>query len=93
MAKSKLQKTDGMGPLEIKKIRSALRLVWHRSYARALAIKRCIGEDGFSYCENCFKRAPAIKIDHVVQVGDLNAGFLKRLFSVQRTSSPLQNVP
>lgn len=80
MAKKKLEHTDGLGPLEIKKIRSAMRLVWHRSHARKLVVKRCKKDDGFSYCEACGQMTPELKIDHVVQVGDVDGGFLGRLF-------------
>lgn len=80
MAKNKLQKTDGLGPLEIKKLRTAIRLVWHRSYARSLVVKRCIGSGGFSYCEKCNKRSPKIYIDHIEAVGEMNEGYIKRMF-------------
>lgn len=80
MPKSKLSKTDGLGPLEIKKIRTALRLVWHRSYARQLVVKRCLGSNGFSYCEKCKIMAPALKIDHIEACGDVNEGYIERLF-------------
>jgi len=80
MPKKKIEKTDGLGPLEAKKIRIAIRQVWHRSYARSLCVKRCVGSGGYSYCEKCKKRAPKIFIDHVEKVGDLDGGFLSRLF-------------
>jgi hypothetical protein len=81
MAKrTKLEKIDGLGPREIRDIRSSIRQVWHRSHARALCVKRCIGADGFSYCEKCKKRAPKVFIDHIETVGDVDAGFIKRLF-------------
>lgn len=81
MAKKKLQKIDGLGPFEIKKIRSALRQVWHRSYARALVVKRCTRKDGFQYCEKCNKKTPGVKVDHIVQVGDVDAHHIQRLFT------------
>lgn len=81
MAKrKKLEKTDGLGPLEIKKIRTALRLVWHRSHARALVVKRCTGPDGFARCELCKKKTPQLKVDHIEKVGDVDGGFIRRLF-------------
>ena len=80
MARKKIPTVDGLGSREIKDIRSAIRQVWHRSHARKLCVNRCIGEDGFSYCEKCKKRAPKVLIDHIVQVGDLDAGFIQRLF-------------
>jgi hypothetical protein len=80
MKRTKLMKTDGLGPLEIKKIRTALRLVWHRSHARQLVVKRCTGPDGFLYCEACGKKTPAIKIDHIVPCGDVDEGIIRRMF-------------
>lgn len=81
MAKrQKLTKLDGLGPYEIRKIRSAIRIVWHRSYARALVVKRCKDENGFARCEKCKKTTPSLKIDHIKQVGDVDGGFIKRLF-------------
>lgn len=82
--KAKLAKTDGLGPLEIKKIRTAIRLVWHRSHARALVVKRCTGKGGFAYCETCKKRTPSLKIDHIQVVGDVDEGYIKRLFCPSR---------
>lgn len=71
---------DGLGPYEVAKIRSAVRQVWHRSLSRKNAVKRCTGEDGFTYCEVCKVRTPKIKIDHTIAVGDVNAGYIKRMF-------------
>ena len=78
--KKKLVGTDGLGPLEVKKIRTALRLVWHRSYARKLVVLRCTGKDGYSYCELCTERTPKLKVDHIKPVGQVDSGFVKRLF-------------
>lgn len=89
MTKKTLEKSDGFGPYEIKKVRSALRLVWHRSHARALVVKRCTREDGYPYCEKCGERTPKLKIDHIIQCGDLDGGFLARLFC---PSSALQGL-
>ena len=76
----KLKPKDGLGPHEIKKIRSALRRVWQYGYARGLVKKRCIREDGFSYCEKCGGCTPALKVDHIVKCGEVNGGYIKRLF-------------
>jgi hypothetical protein len=73
-------KADGLGPLEIKKIRSALRLCWHRSYSRSLAVKRCIGKHGFYVCEKCLKKTPQLKVDHILKVGEIDQGYISRLF-------------
>lgn len=79
MAK-RLKPTDGLGPKEIKRIRNALRDVWRYSHARTLVIKRCEGKDGFSFCEKCKKRTPKLKVDHIIQCGDVDEGYIKRLF-------------
>lgn len=76
----KLKKTDGLGPLEVKKIRTALRLVWQRAYSRKLVVLRCTKADGFTYCEKCDEATPALKVDHIEKVGDLDTGFIARLF-------------
>ncbi len=78
--RTKLEKSDGLGPYEIKKIREALRQVWQRSRARAIVIKRCTGKDGFEYCEECLERTPGVKVDHTIQVGEVGDGFIQRLF-------------
>lgn len=78
--KIKPEKTDGLGPVEIRKIRTAIRQVWHRCHARKLCVERCVGPDGFSYCEKCKKRSPKVLIDHIKKVGDVDGGFIERLF-------------
>lgn len=81
--------TDGLGPYEIAKIRSAVRQVWHRSMARRLAVKKCTNSSGFFECEKCGSVVPGIKIDHIVPVGSLDTGFIQRLFC---PSSELQGL-
>lgn len=76
----KLQKTDGLGPLEKKKIRQALRLVWQRSHARKLVVERCTDAGGFTRCEECTSRTPNLKIDHIEAVGEVDCNFIARLF-------------
>lgn len=73
-------KVDGLSSKDISKIRSAIRQVWHRSHVRKLCVKRATGKGGFFYCEKCRKRVPKICIDHVVAVGEVDGGFIKRLF-------------
>lgn len=81
MAKrKKVVKTDGLGPCEIRKIRSAIRLVWQRSYARRLVVERCTSFDGFQYCEKCDIQTPGVKVDHLVNCGDVDGGFIARMF-------------
>lgn len=82
--RAKLKPTDGLGPKEIKSIRTALRLVWHRSHARKLCVKRCTDKAGFTRCEKCKKRTPKLKVDHIKKVGDVNGGYIKRLFIPSR---------
>lgn len=80
--KEKIKPSDGLGAYEIKKLRSATRQCWQRSKARKIAVDRCTREDGFTYCEveTCLKITPKIKIDHTIAVGDLDDGYIPRLF-------------
>lgn len=78
--KRKLQKSDGLGPFEIEKIRKALRQEWQRCHARRIVILRCTAPDGFLYCEQCHKMTPKLKVDHINQVGSVDAGHIARLF-------------
>lgn len=78
--KKKAQKTDGLGPREIKQIRAAIRLVWQRSLARKLVVLRCTDKDGFMFCEKCGKRVPKIFVNHIDTVGDVDEGFIERMF-------------
>lgn len=82
MAKKKYENVDGLGPRDIKNLRSAIRLVWQRSHVRKLVVKRCTGEDGFAHCELCKKITPNLKIDHINKVGDLlDPGYIARMFT------------
>lgn len=76
----KLRAKDGLGPYEIKRIRSALRDVWRYSLARRLTEKRCTGKDGFARCEKCKQKTPKLKIDHIIPCGKVDSGYIKRLF-------------
>ena len=72
---------DGWGnPKEIENVRKAIRQVWNWSYSRRLAKNRCLDKDGFFVCEKCKKKTPKIQIHHINTVGDLDSGFLERLF-------------
>lgn len=74
-------KIDGLGPKDVEKIRGAIRKVWHWCYAKKLATARATShKDGFPRCESCNRKAPKIFIDHIVPVGSLDEGFIKRLF-------------
>lgn len=78
--KVKQKPFDGFGPKEKKNARNALRLVWQRSHARKLVIKRCTGKDGFPRCEKCKKKTPVVKVDHIKRIGEMDSGFISRLF-------------
>lgn len=71
---------DGLGPVELRKLRTALRLVWQRSKQWKIVKDRCKDAEGYSVCEKCNKRTPSIKVDHRVPIGDmLEPGFIERL--------------
>lgn len=76
----KTEKVDGLGKKDILKIRSAIRQVWHRSHPRKLCVQRAVGKNGFLFCEKCTKRVPKIYVDHKQKVGDIDGGFIHRLF-------------
>lgn len=78
--KPKEPNVDGLGPKDIRKIRAALRQVWHWSHAKKLVVRRCTLKDGFARCEGCKRIGPKVFVDHIVQVGDVDEGFIKRLF-------------
>ncbi len=82
--KNKIKPMDGLGPYECRKIRNAVRQIWHRSLARKLCVIRCTDFDGFAFCEQCGERAPKITIDHLVQVGAVDSGFIKRMFCASK---------
>lgn len=79
MAK-KNKPTDGLGPLEIAKIRSAIRQVWQRCEARKLVVKRCKLPKGYAKCEGCDQVVPKVYVDHIEPVGVFGYGFIERLF-------------
>jgi 5-methylcytosine-specific restriction endonuclease McrA len=78
--KKQQKAVDGLSAKDIAKIRSAVRQVWHRSHVRKLCVKRATGADGFFRCEKCKKKTPKLCIDHITPVGELDGGFIKRLF-------------
>jgi 5-methylcytosine-specific restriction endonuclease McrA len=78
--KEKQKPIDGYGPIEKKKIRIALRLIWQRSKQWKIVKDRCTDNEGYFKCEKCGKRVPKIKVDHRVPIGDIDdPGFLERL--------------
>lgn len=86
MAKKKVkEKIDGLSPGDVEKIRKAIRQVWSWSYPRRLCLQRAMGKDGFPRCEGKShegnRKVPKVYADHIQRVGDVDAGFLKRLFT------------
>lgn len=89
MAKRKVAtaKVDGLGPKDLKRIRSALRDVWRWNHARQLVLKRCLIAGGFSRCENkkCKKKCPKVFVDHISPCGDVREpGYILRMFIPSR---------
>lgn len=80
MAKKKAVLVDGLGEGDLKKLRSAIRLIWHRSYPRRLCLKRALTPEGFSKCEQCQEVVPQVTVDHLVPCGTLDGGFIDRMF-------------
>lgn len=80
MPKKKYEKVDGLSKKDIARIRSALREVWRWSTPRKLCLERAMGKDGFPRCEQCEKKVPKVFVDHTEPVGDVDAGFIKRLW-------------
>lgn len=89
MARKKKDKmaTDGLGPAELKRIRSAVRQVWSWSTPYRLAKKRAHIKDGFYRCENpeCKhrknERHARVAVDHIDAVGPVQGPrYIKRMF-------------
>lgn len=80
MPKNDVEKIDGLSPKDVEKIRRAIRQVWSWSWPRKLCIKRATGKDGFPRCEKCKRKVPKVYPDHITPVGDVDAGFISRLF-------------
>lgn len=82
--KKAAKKFDGLGPHLKQKIRSAIREVWQRSSeSRKIVVNRTALPNGYSRCEHpaCKgKRYPKNYIDHIENVGDLDGGFIERMF-------------
>lgn len=78
--KKKAEKVDGLSPTDRAKVRSAIRQVWQRSHPRKLAVARVTDKEGFQYCEECGKKCAKVQIDHIIPVGDILVGGIKRMF-------------
>lgn len=70
MAK-RVGKVDGFGVAERKAVHAAVRLVWQRSLARRLALKRATDAEGYLRCEQCRQRTPKAHVDHREPVGEV----------------------
>jgi hypothetical protein len=75
---------DGLGPHLKTKLRSAIREVWQRSSeSRKIVVARCALPNGYSRCEHpaCKgKKHPTVYSDHIVNCGDLDEGYIGRMF-------------
>lgn len=72
---------DGFGPKTRAKCHAACRQIWHRSPMRRECVKRCSRPGDFYQCEGCESTVPKIHIDHIEQVGPVDAyGYFDRLF-------------
>ena len=78
--KEKAKPIDGLGSVELQKLRNAVRQIWQRSKAWKIVKARCLDEEGYPKCEQCHLRVPKIFVDHIVPIGDmLEPGFFERL--------------
>jgi Zn finger protein HypA/HybF involved in hydrogenase expression len=81
MSPRALPKLDGFGPAERKAVHSAVRLVWQRSLARRLAVKRATDAEGYIRCEQCLERTPKHHVDHIENVGEVGGpDYIQRMF-------------
>lgn len=76
----KAEKVDGLSAKDVENIRKAIRKVWMWSTPWRLCKARAVGKDGFSRCEQCKKKVPKVFVDHINAVGDVDGGFIERLF-------------
>lgn len=79
----KLKPIDGLGPREKAKIRNALRDVWRYSLQHRMVVKRCLmvgDKQGRSRCEGCKKPTAKVFVDHITPCGQIDRGFIERLF-------------
>jgi hypothetical protein len=81
MAKKKLEKVDGLGPADEKRLRTAIRQVWSWNHARRLCIARATDKKGFGHCEKCKAKVPKLFADHIKPVGTFDARtFIEKMF-------------
>ena len=87
--KQKEIKIDGLNPSDIKNLRRAIRQCWTWSTPWRLAKARNIGKDGFPVCDKCGKKVPKTHVDHILTVGEVDSGFIERMFTASKN---LQNL-
>ncbi len=80
MAKKRAEKIDGISPKDIERIRRAVRQVWSWSTPRRICIERATDAKGFGRCELCNSKVPKLFADHKLNVGEVDAGFIERMF-------------
>ena len=82
---------DGISPKDKKFLRTKIREVWSWSTPHRMVVRRCLLPNGFSKCENpeCLKKCPKVFVDHIKNVGEVDEGFITRMFV---SSSKLQGL-
>ncbi len=76
-----VEKVDGLGPRDVKRLVTAIRRVWGWNEARKICLARATGKDGFARCELCKKKVPKVYPDHIEPVGTFHAEtYIKRMF-------------
>lgn len=88
-SKKMVQKVDGLSPKNVEQIRKAIRQIWSWSTPRKLCIERATGKDGFPKCEQCKKKVPKVYPDHKIKVGEVDSGFLERMFTPSKNLQAL----
>ncbi len=78
--KAKEPKIDGINPKDLKRIRQALRDIWRYSEPWKRVKARVKDKSGFDRCEQCKKRVPHTYVDHLVPMGVIDDGVIRRLF-------------
>lgn len=85
-------KIDGeIIPLEVEKIRNAIRLVWSQnSIARRICLKSATDKDGFGTCKSCKRIVPKLYADHIEVMGSIFApDYISRMWCHSSKLQPL----
>lgn len=78
--KKSARKFDGYNPYIKQQIRNAIREIWRNSAAWKIAKNRVLQPDGMSRCEECNNLFAKTAIDHIIACGELDSGFIDRMF-------------